>query len=119
MASIHPEKDTLQKCAAEINKALAYNTDLIWFANRLFAEKFITEIQRSNVGNVGVGDYSKASKLMESVMAQVSITPSKYDEFLGILEEEPALHDLVKLLNKTYGKINHYLFQLRMVRKIW
>ena len=109
----------MQKCAAEINKALAYNTDLIWFADRLFAEKFITENQKSNVGSIGVGDYSKASKLMESVMAQVSITPSKYDKFLGILEEEPALHDLVKLLNKTYGKINRYLFQLRMVRKIW
>ena len=113
MASIHPEKETLQKCAAEINKALAYTTNLIWFADRLFAKKFITGIQRSNVGNIGVGDYSKASKLMESVMVQVSITPSKYDEFRGILEEEPALHDLVKLLDKTYGEIN------RMVRKIW
>ena len=41
---------------------------------------------------------------MELVKSQVSITPSKYDEFLGILEEEPALEDLVKLLNKTYGK---------------
>ena len=104
MASISPEKETLRKCTAEINRALAYNTDLVWFANRLFAERFITDIQKSNVQSIGVGDYSKASKLMESVMAQVSITPSKYAEFLGILEEEPALDDLVKLLNKTYGK---------------
>lgn len=111
MASTSPEKETLRKCTAEINKALTYNTDLIWFANCLFAERFITDIQKSNVQSIGVGDYSKASKLMESVMAQVSITPSKYDEFLGILEEEPALDDLVKLLNKTYGK--DQLFQIK------
>ena len=104
MASISPEKETLRKCNAEINKALANNTDLVWFANCLFAKSFITDIQQSNVQNIGVGDYAKASKLMESVMAQVSITPSKYDQFLGILEEEPALDDLLKLLNSTYGK---------------
>ena len=37
-------------------------------------------------------------------MSQISITPSKYDEFLGILEGEPALEGLVVLLNNTYGK---------------
>ena len=118
MASVHPEKETLRKCNAEINKALAYNTDLVWFANRLFAKSFITAIQQSNVQNVGVGDYAKASKLMESVMAQVSITPSKYDEFLGILEEEAALDDLVKLLNSTYGKDQLLPFSNQGVDKI-
>ena len=104
MASKCPERETLQKCTAEINRTLAYQTNLVWFANRLFAEKFITVSQQSNIQDIGIGDYSKASKLMELVKSQVSITPSKYDEFLGILEEEPALEDLVKLLNKTYGK---------------
>ena len=104
MASISPEKDTLQKCAAEISRALAYETDLVWFANRLIAANFITHFLQRNLQDAGVGNYSRASKLMESVITQVSITPSKYGEFLHILEEEPPLHDLVKLLNKTYGK---------------
>ena len=104
MASMNPGKETIRRCTAQINSTLASNVDLVWFANCLFANSFITEIQQSSVHNTGVNNYSKASKLMESVMSQISITPSKYDEFLGILEGEPALEGLVVLLNNTYGK---------------
>ena len=101
MASLSSE--TIRKCTAEINQALAYNVDLVWFANRLYAEGFITQDQQSKVNSTS-DKSTMANMLMNSVMSQVKITPSKYNDFIRILKEERALNFVVQRLEKTYGK---------------
>ena len=93
-----PGYEAIRKCTAEINQALAYNVDLVWFSSRLYAEGFITQHKHSNVHNTP-DNLSKANNLMESVRSHVKINPDKYNKFLDILKEEPALNSVVQLLN--------------------
>jgi len=104
MSSLSPEFQTVKRCSAQINDFLAGTGSFEWIANHLYAQGFITRIELSKVHSTGTDDYTKTSQLMQSVISQISINPEKFAEFISILQKEPAVESLVKLLGDTYGK---------------
>jgi len=104
MSSLSPEFLTVKRCSPQINEILAGTGSFEWIADHLFAKGFITRIELSKAHSTGTDNYTKTSQLMQSVISQISINPEKFAEFISILQEEPALEDLVKLLSDTYGK---------------
>lgn len=99
-----PESRALQKCAAELNRALATTVGVEWFADRLLAEDFIAEEVHDSVQTLGVSNYAKVTQLMSSVRAQVTNTPSKFGSYVAILKEKPALGNVVGNLLQVYGE---------------
>ena len=102
----------LQKNHTLICKAITNCADVVWFADRITEESFLTsQAKGSIIHNAGFSKYEKCSQLMSAVETQVEADPNKYHTFLSILQEEPAMQSIVMILSESYGMYNIFLSQ--------
>ena len=89
---------------ADIHLLLA-TVELNHFVPRL-VEKELLSYQSTNsiLSTVGYAKAHQVQQLMESVVAQVTVTPEKFEDFVKILSEDPALQRLAEELKKTYSR---------------
>ena len=101
---MNPETRALQQKMADINLLLA-TVELNHFAPH-FVEKELLSYQSMNsiFSTIGYAKAHQVQQLMESVMAQVTVTPKKFEDFVKILSADPALQRLAEELTKTYSK---------------
>ena len=98
---MNSETRALQQKMADIHLLLT-TVELNHFALRLVEKKLLSYQTMSSIPR-----YSKAhqvSQLMESVVAQVRVAPKKFEDFVKILSEDPALQRLAEELTKTYSR---------------
>ena len=97
----------LQKNYTLVCEAITNCADVVWFADRITEELFLTsQAKGSIIHNAGVSKYEKCSQLMSAVETQVKTDPNKYHTFLSILQEELAMQSIVTILSESYGMYN-------------
>ena len=95
-----PEYETIKKHQPTLVEAIALN--LTELADRLFSGEFISETVRNEVFNTsGISDRQKAGKLVENIRHQIRVTPSKFQDFIGILNSDSSRSDLSDKLEET------------------
>jgi len=102
----------LQKNYTLVCEAITNCADVVWFADRITEELFLTsQAKGSIIHSAGVSKYEKCSQLMGAVETQVKADPNKYHTFLSILQEELAMQSIVTILSESYGMYNIFLSQ--------
>lgn len=87
----------MDKLATEIAK-----NDPVTIAERLQKEHLISEILLDSVQVPSKSNYHRASELLMTVTALVTVAPAKFEVFLGILSEFEQLQELVSVIRKDY-----------------
>ena len=101
---MNPETRALQQKMADINSLLA-TIELNHFAHSLVAKELLSyQSMSSTLNTLGYSKAHQVSQLMESVVAQVRVTPKKFEDFVKILSADPALQRLAEELTKTYSR---------------
>ena len=102
--SMNPETRALLQKMADIHLLLA-TVELNHFVPRL-VEKELLSYQSTNsiLSTVGYTKAHQVQRLMASVVAQVTVTPKKFEDFVKILSADPALQRLAEELKKTYSR---------------
>ena len=112
---MNPEIQALQQKMADINSLLA-TVELNHFAHILVEKELLSYQSMSSILNtLGYSKAHQVSQLMESVVAQVRVTPKKFEDFVKILSADPALQRLTEELTKTYSRWSVYGRRLQYV----
>ena len=99
------ESLAVQKNRTVVCKVIVACADTTWFAGRLVEESFITsQVQANVVRKLGVSDYDKCSQLLDAVEVQLLADSQKFQAFLEVLSDQPALQVAVDILRQSYGK---------------
>ncbi len=86
------EYTALVSCTDKLVKGIAIDPQIV--ATKLYTRKLITRTSDSGQQE------ERASELVRQVTSQVMNFPKKFEEFLAVLKEIPALQDLAELLVK-------------------
>ena len=98
------EAVVLQRNSSLICEAIVNCVDIVWFANRITEEMFLTSQAKSSIlRTTGISDFEKCSRLISAVETQVKVAPKKYIKFINILQEEPVMQSVVTILSESYG----------------
>ena len=96
----------LQRNSCLICETIVNCADIVWFANRITEEVFLTSQAKSSIlRTTGISDFEKCSRLISAVETQVKVAPSKYSKFISILQEEPVMQSVVTVLSESYGML--------------
>ena len=96
----------LQRNSCLICETIVNCADIVWFANRITEEVFLTSQAKSSIlRTTGISDFEKCSRLISAVETQVKVAPSKYFKFISILQEEPVMQSVVTVLSESYGML--------------
>ena len=102
--SMNPATRALLQKMADIHLLLA-TVELNHFASRLVAKELLSfQSMNSILNTLGHTKAHQVQQLMESVVAQVTVTPEKFEDFVKILSADPALQRLAEELTKTYSR---------------
>ena len=97
-----PELLALQKNSAKLCDGIPNISTVTHFAQSLEERAFITSHARLHT--VGISDYDKCARLLQAVQAQVKTDPAKFESFVGILRQEPALTCYTDILINSRGE---------------
>ena len=101
---MNPETQALLQKMSDIQLLLA-TVELNHFALLLLKKELLSyQSMNSILSTVGYTKAHQVQQLMESVVAQVTVTPEKFEDFVKILLEDPALQHLAEELMKTYSR---------------
>ena len=101
-----PEAVVLQRNSSLICEAIVNCADIVWFANRITEETFLTSQAKSSIlRTTGISDFEKCSRFISAVETQVKVDSSKYIIFINILQEEPVMRSVVTILSESYGTL--------------
>ena len=99
------ESLAIQKNRTVVCKVIVACADTTWFAGRLVEESFITsQVQANVVRKLGVSDYEKCDQLLDAVEVQLLVSPRKFQVFLEVFSDQPALQATADTLRQCYGK---------------
>eukprot|EP00731_Ephydatia_muelleri_P006276 Em0003g524a len=99
---MNPETQALLQKMADIHLLLA-TVELNHFVPRLVEKKLLSyQSMNSILSTVGYAKAHQVQQLMESVVAQVTVTPKKFEDFVKLMSADPALQRLAEELKKTY-----------------
>ena len=97
-----PELLALQKNSAKLCDGIPNISTVTHFAQSLEERAFITSHARLHT--VGISDYDKCAHLLQAVQAQVRNDPAKFESFVTILRQEPALTCYTDILINSRGE---------------
>ena len=101
---MNPETRALLQKMADIYSLLT-TVELNYIASRLVEKELLSyQSMNSILSTVGYAKAHQVQQLMESVVAQVTVTPKKFEDFVKILSADPALQRLAEELTKTYSR---------------
>ncbi|KAL5483973.1 hypothetical protein EMCRGX_G020395 [Ephydatia muelleri] len=113
---MNPETRALPQRMTDIHFLLA-TVELNHFASRLVTKELLSyqsfNEQYLEYRTVGYAKAHQVQQLMESVVAQVTVTPKKFEDFVKILSADPALQRLAEELTKTYRSLGGRLLGRR------
>ena len=102
--SMNPEARALLQKMARIHLLLA-TVELNHFAPHLVENELLSyQSMNSILSTVGYAKAHQVQQLMQSVVAQVTVTPKKFEDFVKILSADPALQRLAEELTETYSR---------------
>ena len=100
-----PESLAVQKNRTVVCKLIVACADTTWFAGRLVEESFITSQVQANVTRTrGMSDYEKCSQLLDAVEVQLIVDPRKFQAFLEVFSDQPALQAVADALRQSFGE---------------
>ncbi|KAL5473065.1 hypothetical protein EMCRGX_G027506 [Ephydatia muelleri] len=100
---MNPETRALLQKMAGIHLLLG-TVELNHFAAHLVEKELLSyQSMNSILSTVGYAKAHQVQQLMESVVAQVTVTPTKFEDFVNILSADPVLQRLAEELTKTYS----------------
>ena len=92
----NPEHMAIKKCIPQLVETLALN--LITISDELYAKSFITSSVYKEMRTPGVAHENRAGQLVENVLCQVKMKPTKFSEFIDVLNNEPSHSGIVERL---------------------
>ena len=102
---MNPETHTLQRKMADITSLLSTVVELNQFAQRLVEKDLLSYQSMSSIlQTLGYSKLNQAGQLMDAVMAQVRVTPKKFEAFVMILSYDTSLLHLKDDVMKTYSR---------------
>ena len=90
------ESSTFQKAYYKLSLGIT-NPEAL--AGMLWSRKFITAIERQEAEHVTISAHHRTIKLLDTISKKIAVQPEKLDEFVRILECDPSLAPLARLLN--------------------
>ena len=96
------ELDTFQKYKSDITDAVTNQADPGWFSRKLQEKEMISpQTASATVNNTSLFNEDKVDRLLQAVESKLrlSLSPAEiFQEFIKILQSEPALGELVQKL---------------------
>ena len=100
-----PELLALEKNSSNLCRGITSISTVTDFALLLVEKSFITSnASRSILRTVGVSEQEKCDRLLDAVREQVRTDRGKFESFVGILRQEPALTCYTDILINSRGE---------------
>ena len=100
-----PELLALEKNISNLCQGVTSISTVTHFAQKLVEQSFITSAASSSIlHTTGISDQEKCDRLLGAVREQVRTNPAKFETFVGILRQEPALTFYANILIDTRGE---------------
>ena len=100
-----PEQLALEKNSSNLCRGISSISNVTDFAMLLVEKSFITSSASSSIlRKMGVSDQEKCHSLLDAVREQVRTDRGKFESFVGILRQEPALTHYTNSLMNSRGK---------------
>ena len=101
------EHQTLISCTPKLT--IAFKSALSSIGTELLAKGLISEEVLEKVHTVGIVDSMKATEMVTCVTTNISLCPSKFDDFMALdVFQEPCLKSVHDLLTTEYGMLFTY-----------
>lgn len=102
---LSPELSALLENNAKLCGGMTTISTVTRFAQSLEERHFITtHASNSILHTMGISDYDKCARLLNAVKEQVRIDPLKFESFVNILRQEPALICYADILINSRGE---------------
>ena len=100
-----PELLALLKNIPKLCQGITLISTVTHFAQKLVEKSFITyDASSSILHTTGISDQEKCDHLLGAVEEQVRTDPAKFETFVGILRQEPALTCFTDILINSRGE---------------
>ena len=100
-----PELLALEKKISKLCQGITSISTVTHFAQKLVEQSFITyDASSSILHTTGISDQDKCDRLLGAVREQVRTDPARFNSFVGILRQEPALTVYANILINTRGE---------------
>ena len=97
--TLSEESEAFRKCSADLIRGIQ---DPELFAWDLFSGNIISNKQVGEMSKGGLSAVQRKTRLLSAVGDQIASNPSKFQNLLKVLSEQPPLKDIVKKLQETY-----------------
>ena len=100
-----PELLALEKNSCTLCRGITSISTVTDFALLLVEQSFITSnASRSILRTTGISEQEKCDRFLDAVREQVRTDPAKFESFVGILRQEPALTWYTSILIDSRGE---------------
>ena len=100
-----PELLALLKNSSNLCQGITSISTVTHFAQKLVEHSFITSDASSSIlHTMGVSEEEKCDRLLDAVRKQVRTDCAKFESFVGILRQEPALTCYTDILMNSRGE---------------
>ena len=100
-----PELLALEKNISKLCQGITSISTVTNFAQKLVEWSFITSDASSSILHTrGVSEEEKCDRFLDAVRKQVRTDPAKFESFVGILRQEPALTCYTDILINSRGE---------------
>ena len=97
-----PEQRAFRERYGILQDAFIHLLNLDSFANKLYAQKFITQDRHSEAQSQHHTEQRRCTLLLDAVDNQIKYKPRRFHDFLKLLSEDPAMEDVSKTMQVTY-----------------
>ena len=105
-----PELLALKKNSSNLCKGITSISTVTHFAQSLVEQSFITfDASRVILRTMNYSEEEKCDRLLDAVREQVRTDPAKFESFVGILRQEPALKCYTDILTSSRGECYNML----------
>ena len=99
--NFNPAYEAFRKHSANLLTVIQDPEVLAW---ELYAENIISTAVRDAATYVMHGKGARTSNLLIAVESRIKVDPGTFNKFLSVLAKRPAMSDLCRRMEETYGK---------------
>ncbi len=102
---------TVKRNITDIGDSLAAQMDPRLFAQKLNESHLVSSYVVQKVSVQDIPPANRVHDIIQAVLSQIKLDPSKYHVFIEVLRMEQSLSTLADKLTQCYGKLYYYIIQ--------
>ena len=98
-ATSSAESEAFRKCSADLIRGIQDPELLAW---ELYSDDVISQTVMDKVSVVGLSSVQRKTRLLDAVRLQITTDPTKFQNLLKVLRNQPQLKDVAEKLKTAY-----------------